>query len=259
MRRVAVLFLLAFAAAAANVKLYLKDGGYHVVREYQVQEDRVRFYSIERSEWEEMPLELVDLKRTEAEIKSRREAISEEAKVIAEEDAAEREARRQASQVPYEPGAYWINGKDVAPLKQAESKVSSNKRRSVLQRVVPIPVLAGKATVELDGEKSAFVVNTDKPEFYFRLHTEERFGIIKLKPEKGVRIVQRWSIVPVTREIIEEHETVEVFRQQVHEGLYKIWPEKPLEPGEYAVMEYTEGKANIQVWDFAYRPAPKAK
>jgi hypothetical protein len=41
------------------------------------------------------------------------------------------------------------------------------------------------------------------------------------------------------------------------EGLYKIWPTKPLEPGEYAVMEYTDGKVNIQVWDFAYDPKAK--
>ena len=52
---------------AANVKLYLKDGTYHVVREYQVQTDRVHFYSIERSQWEDIPLDLVDLKRSESE------------------------------------------------------------------------------------------------------------------------------------------------------------------------------------------------
>ena len=52
---------LALTAWAANLKLYLKDGSYHIVREYQVQPDRVRYYSVERSEWEEIPLDLVDL------------------------------------------------------------------------------------------------------------------------------------------------------------------------------------------------------
>ena len=54
MRRILVFWLLAvFAAwAALNIKLYLKDGGYHLVREYQVQSDRVRYYSVERSQWE---------------------------------------------------------------------------------------------------------------------------------------------------------------------------------------------------------------
>ena len=56
--------MLAVAAFAANIKLYLKDGNFHLVREYKVERDRVHFYSVERSQWEDIPLELVDLKRT---------------------------------------------------------------------------------------------------------------------------------------------------------------------------------------------------
>ncbi len=78
----ACLLLLGVAAVAANVRLYLKEGGYHVVREYQVQSDRVRFYSVERSDWEEIPLELVDLKRTEAELKERQAALAEETRIL---------------------------------------------------------------------------------------------------------------------------------------------------------------------------------
>ena len=52
-----VLLALALVAWAANVKLYLTDGTYHLVREYQVQSDRVRYYSVERGEWEEIPLD----------------------------------------------------------------------------------------------------------------------------------------------------------------------------------------------------------
>jgi hypothetical protein len=83
---------------------------------------------------------------------------------------------------------------------------------------------------------------------------EERFGIIKLTPEKSVRVVERLTIVPVTKEVVEEQQTVEVFRQQLDDGLYKVWPMKPLEPGEYAVMQGTDGKVNLQLWDFAYDP-----
>jgi hypothetical protein len=57
----------------------------------------------------------------------------------------------------------------------------------------------------------------------------------------------------VTKELIEEQQDVEIFRRQVDEGLYKIWPTKALEPGEYAVVEYTQGKGNVQTWDFAWR------
>ena len=32
-------------------------------------------------------------------------------------------------------------------------------------------------------------------------------------------------------------------------------PRHPLEDGEYAVVEYTEGKMNMLVWDFAIKRA----
>jgi hypothetical protein len=37
-------------------------------------------------------------------------------------------------------------------------------------------------------------------------------------------------------------------------GLYKIWAKEPLRPGEYAVVQYTLGTLNIQVWDFGIKP-----
>ena len=87
-RAIIALFVLTVAAFAANIKLYLKDGGFHLVREYQVQTDRVRYYSVERSQWEEIPLDLVDLKRTESEVAERKTELAVEAKVISEEDQA---------------------------------------------------------------------------------------------------------------------------------------------------------------------------
>jgi len=257
MRAVVVLLGLALAAFAANFRLYLKDGSYHVVREYKVLEDRVRYYSVERGDWEEIPADLVDLKRTETEFKQRRDTLAQEAKLLAEEEKVDRERAREIARVPQEPGVYLVAAGELIPLKQAESKVHGNKGRSVLKVLTPIPIVSGKATVEIDGARSLSKVTLDRPEFYIRLSVDESFGIVRLKPEKNTRVVEKVTIVPVTREIIEEPELVEVFRQQVDEGLYKIWPTKPLAPGEYAVVEYTEGKLNIQVWDFAYDPKAK--
>lgn len=101
MRRALIaLFIFAVAAFAANIKLYLKDGGFHVVREYKVEGDRINYYSVERSQWEEIPLELVDLKRTESEVAERQSALSEETKVVAEEEKAIREARAEVAKIP---------------------------------------------------------------------------------------------------------------------------------------------------------------
>jgi hypothetical protein len=123
--------------------------------------------------------------------------------------------------------------------------------------VAPIPIVSGKGTLEIEGEKATRFVDTDRPEFYLVLSAQQRFGIFRLTPRKGVRIVEKLTFIPVTNEVIEELEPVEVFRTQLADDVYKIWPAKPLEPGEYAVAEYTEGKMNIQVFDFAYYPDKK--
>jgi len=256
-RLVAVL-LLGWSVFAATIRLYLKDGGYHLVREYQVQGDRVRYYSVERSEWEVIPLNLVDLKRTEAENRERQEVLRKAAEDLADEEKFEREQRQEADKVPQEKGVYLVAGEELRPIKQAESKVATNKGRSILKAISPIPIVTGKATVELDGEHSSNLVTSDRPELYIRLVADERFGLVRLGPKKGARVVQKWTIIPITKEILEEQEEVEIFRKQVDDGLYKIWPTEPLRPGEYAVIEYTEGKGNVQTWDFAYRPAAPA-
>jgi len=63
MLRAALIFtLLAVGLSAATIRLFLKDGTWHNVREYQKLSDRVRYYSTERGEWEEIPLELVSWK-----------------------------------------------------------------------------------------------------------------------------------------------------------------------------------------------------
>lgn len=252
-----LLVFLAFSAFAANVKLYLKDGEYQIVREYKVESDRIRYYSVERGDWEEIPLALVDLKRTESEAKEKQAALEEEAKIISAEDKAERERANEVAKVPQGPGVHLVVGNGIHTLKVAESEMRTSKGRAILKVMSPIPIVSGKGTVELKGEHSLNKVTSARPEFYISLAAEERFGIIRLKPEKGQRIVERLTIVPVTNEIIEQQDQVEIFRQQMDTDLYKIWPTKPLEPGEYAVVEYTDGKVNIQIWDFAYDPNAK--
>ncbi len=244
-------------ALAANFRLYLKDGTYHIVREYQVSGDRIRFYSVERSDWEEMPVSLVDLNRTEAENKERAETLQKQAADAAAEEKFEREQREERERVPQEPGVYQVEGKELKTIKQAESKAVSKKSRTILKVLSPVPVVSGKTTVEIDGEHASTVVTNPRPEFYIRLTRDERFSIVKMTPKKGARIVQEWEIVPVTKELIEKQLDVEIFRKQIEDGLYKIWPTQPLEPGEYAVIEYTAGKGNIQTWDFAYQRNPQ--
>jgi hypothetical protein len=59
------------------------------------------------------------------------------------------------------------------------------------------------------------------------------------------------TVAAVTKDITEEREIVKTFNKHLTEsGLYKIWPQQPLPKGEYALIEYNEGKADARVWDF---------
>jgi hypothetical protein len=241
---------------AANFKLYLKDGSDHLVREYKVEGGNVHYYSIERSDWEDIPAALVDLKRTEGERSAKDSARAEENKMQEEEEKALKEERAEIRKIPRDPGVYRIdNESKLVVFPQSVSKVHTDKGRTVLKVLSPVPLIAGKAAVEIDGDQSPTVLHADRPELYIQLSAEERFGIIKLTSHKGYRVAEHVSTIPVSKEIIEDVEEVPIFRKQLTESdLYKIWPENALQPGEYAVIQYTPGKLDAQMWDFSYRP-----
>jgi len=253
MLRPTLLFLIVLAATswAADLKLYLKEGGFHVVREYEIKTDRVRFFSVERGEWEEMPLELVDLKKTQGEQKRREASEAETKKADAAEREAERTQRREVNAIPDDAGVYWIDGKNVIALKAADVKVVTDKRRNILKTITPIPMVAGKSTLEVDGRTSQRPIPRQLPELYLRIDRPERFTVVRCSPGKeGTRIVERWSVIPISKELVQERDEVDVFRYQLSDNLYKVWPQKPMPPGEYAFIQYTDGKGNVQVWDF---------
>ena len=253
MSRILALLLLAVAAWAANLKLYLKDGGYQIVREYKVDADRVRFYSVERSQWEEIPVDLVDLKRTQAEASAREEKLKEEAKTITEEDNARRALEKEILRIPQDPGVYWTDAAAAHPIKAAESTVHTNKGRTAL-RIMTGPMINGKGEVEIQGAHSTNVFTDPQQEFYIQVAETEPFGIIKLTSKTGLRAAEDLTFNSMTKEVEEQVDSIDIIIQPMtHDGLYKIWAQKPLPPGEYAVAEYTLGKMNIQIWDFAIK------
>ncbi|MEJ5368326.1 MAG: hypothetical protein WHT08_08420 [Bryobacteraceae bacterium] len=264
MRGLALLLLFGASLWAQQFRLYLKEGGWHMVREYQVVEDRVRYYSTERSEWEEIPLELVDLKRTEAERKARIEEEKKQAEFADAEEAFEREIARQIARIPVDPGLYYFEGGEVREIKRAGLKSVASKKRTALKILIPVPVVPGKAFLELPGQNAATAIEAERPELYFRIDWTQPFVLARVKPkQKGEgRVVGILQTEPVTKMSFFEFETVEIFKQQLKEDLFKVWPAKPLEPGEYALVQYSEGEAvdagEILVWDFrVVRPSAR--
>ena len=253
MRRLLFLLpLLVLSLFAANSKLYLKDGSFHIIREYSVEGDRIRYYSIERSDWEEIPTDLVDLKRTSAEAEARKEVQEKQAKAADDESLAAKEQRDEIRKIPQDPGLYRLENNQLRIFKEADWKVHNAKGRQALKILTPVgPMLNGKSTMEIAGEHASGVVADTRPEFFLQLAQIESFAIVKVTPQKEVRVVERLTTLPADAGTTEERDAVEIFSKQLTEGgLYKIWPQETMPPGEYAVIEYIEGKLNQRIWDF---------
>ncbi len=260
MRVLTLLLLSALLLFGETFKLYLKDGGYHMTREYKRDGDRIRYFSTERGEWEEIPAELVDLDKTEAERKAKTAAEAQEAHAMDDEEKAERALKKELAAIPEDPGAYFMRGKTVDKLLLADYQVITNKKRLALKILSPVPLVPGKAVVVIKGDRAKFIVGDERPEFYFRRDKEERFTIVKVNPtKKDTRIVESLSIAPVVNQASEKRQEMPVFTQDMGGGLFKVWPEKPLDAGEYAIVQFgnTDDPSEIDllVWDFAYVPA----
>ena len=118
---------------AQKIVLYLKGGGDLIVREYRIEQQRVRYYSLERSIWEEIPLEFVDLEQTRRVEARKAAARAERAKEDRIERAAVRKARVELHRVPLDYGVYFLSGDDVQLVEQAEVVVEGSKSRTFLK------------------------------------------------------------------------------------------------------------------------------
>ena len=254
--RVLILVLALLAPlSGARIKLYLEGGGDLLVSEYTVEGDRVRYYSVERSGWEVIPLQFVDLERTQRE-QERKEA---ERQVRRKQDqalrAAERKARTELHRVPLEDGVYYLKGNEIVPVQQAELIENNSETATLLRVFSPLPT-ADKKILEVEGPTSAFAAVDNRPMFYVRLEKISRLQILRLKAKSKRRQVQVIQRIPESKEVFETHEAVEIFRQQLAPHVYKVWSVEPLPTGDYAVIEYTPGEADLRVWDFSVVAAP---
>ena len=158
-----------------------------------------------------------------------------------------------------EPGAYFMRDKKVETLQLADYQIITDKKRQALKILSPVPLVPGKAVVIIKGSRAKFTESDERPEFYFRRDKQERFTIVKVTPtKKETRIVESLSIAPVVNQASEQRKEIPVFQQDMGNGLFKLWPEKPLDAGEYAIVQFgtddDPSAIDLLVWDFAYIP-----
>ena len=243
----------------AAIKLFLKDGSYELVKSYEVKGDRVRYYSLESSDWEEMPKSLVDFEATE---RAESEKKAEQAKQLkaAEELQSQRfeipanngYQIKPGVRLPANGGVYAYDGMRVIQLIQDQAKVVTDRKRIALIMVMPGPLLKKQALVVLPGDKAAVRITIPDPVFYIE-DTDNwpmRALLVPLKEKKDSRVVEKIQSGIGLGKSGEKRTDIPLERKQLAAGVYELKPLQPLDSGEYALGEMIEQKLNISVWDF---------
>jgi hypothetical protein len=254
--------LVAPRVAWANQKLCMKDGTYQMVSSYEIHGDRVRYFSVERSEWEEVPTELVDLdatKRAEEETKATQKKQLEEAKEVEQERFYKPPDQGMevapGIRLPGDDGIFTLDGKRLVRLVQSASEAVTDKKRAAMVLAVPLPVVKTRSLVVLEGAKATIRLNDPWPVFY--VQSADALGtkleLVRLKPGKETRVVEDVDTARGKNGKATEVRTmVSLERKQVAPNIYTLKPLQPLEAGEYALGEVVDDKLGMDVYDFGY-------
>src|SRR5271157_3922597 len=181
----------------ATLKLCMKDGSYQMVSSYEVHGDRVRYFSVERSEWEEVPTSLVDFdatKRAQEDAKATEKKQLEEAKQTDQERFFKPPDRGMevapGIRLPGDDGIFTVDGRRLVRLVQSSGELVTDKKRAAMVLAVPLPVVKARSLVVLDGPKAAIRLNDPLPVFYIQSAggLGGRLELVRLKPGKETRV-----------------------------------------------------------------------
>jgi len=293
-----ILLICPLSAQQLSKRLILKDGTYQLAIKWEVYGERVRYFSAERSEWEEVPNSMVDWAATEKYQKDRAsgvplpEAVEFDKKLAAERAAEEAKRPEVASglRLPSDGGVLLLdnfeNQPQLVPLEQKVVHVNQKREERDLVHCVnsacPDPNIKDK--VDIAGPHADVQARAAVPVLYMKLESvklgqatdatslkelSDRFQIVRAQAKKDRRIVGaiKVSIDGIAKQ--EEQKSIPAKIEPVAEGWLKITPTIPLTPGEYGLVELMNGKGgmnlNMQavylpdnIWDFGVNPQAPA-
>ena len=260
--------VLLFGALAApclgvtNQKLCMKDGTFQIVSSYEVQGDRVRYFSVERGEWEEVPTNLVDFdatKRAVEETKAAHQKQIEEAKEIEKQRFYKPPDQGMeiapGMRLPGDDGIFTVEGKRLVRLPLSSGEVVTDKKRAAMVLAVPLPVVKTRSLVLLVGPKATIRLNDPWPEFYVQSAAGlgTRLELVRLKSGKESRVLENVDTARGKNgKSTEERTMVSLQRKQIAPNICALKPLQPLEAGEYALGEVVDDKLSLDVYDFGY-------
>src|SRR5437868_6172175 len=282
----ALLFLSPVHAQQLAKRLILKDGSYQLVTKYEIKGERVRYYSAERGEWEEVPKSLVDWAATEKYEKDRAagkpapEAVELDKELEAERQAEEAKTPHVAPglQLPDSGGVVLLdtfqNQPQLDELQQSGGELKKNMKGNILRAAIN-PIASAKQTIEIPGPHAKVQAHITLPAIYVNVDQQDqpvesqqpqkepelpwdRFKIVRMQEKQGKRIAGD-SKIAVYGKVSQEQKLVPTTAEKLTGGWVKVTPSAPLAAGEYAVVELLgkEGM-NFYVWDFGVNPAAPA-
>ena len=256
----------------------MKDGSFQLVREYRRDGDRVRYYSAERGEWEEIPAAMIDwdaTKKAEAAEKTEDDELAKKAgtreqayevKTVMDVDASLEVAPKVF--LPPGEGMFVLSGQSVTPLPQVGTAKKTDKKQFLKQVLSPVPIVPGKQNVEIPGARAKIRISYGLTEFYLReappdpdratpIMRSSRPGesgpeveLIRAKVKANSRVLE--SITSMFGEQVDEkRNVVSIQRWEVAPTVYRFTLSETLPPGEYALAEMLTDGMNLFVWDFA--------
>lgn len=264
-------------ASEARKKLVLKDGSFQIVREYQRNGERVRYFSAERGDWEEIPAAMVDWDATanaEAAADKERNALLKTVHHEELERTADVPMDVDAS-LPVAPGIFLppgegmfvVEGKSVTLLNQVGADSRTDTKQRLKQVLSPIPIIPSKKNIEIPGAKSTRRINSEHPEFYLReappgpdevsaIRRSSRPGetgpdieLIRLTVKGGKRQIESIRSL-FGQQIAEDRNSIAIQRWDVAKDVYRFTLSQDLPAGEYAFAEILPDNLNYYVWDF---------
>ncbi len=266
-------------------RLILKDGSYQLATKWEVKGDRVRYFSAERGEWEEVPKSMVDWEATDKYEKDRAagtplpEAVELDKELAAERQAEEAKSPQVAPglRLPADAGVLLLdtyeNQPQLVEVQQNSGEINQDRKANMLRAAIN-PVASAKENIELPGAHARIQAHATLPAIYVNLSQQDqpgtnapgqpeepwdRFRIVRMQSTKqGKRIVGDIKIA-IYGKVKQEQKLVPTTAERLNGGWVKITPTAPLAAGEYTLIEMLGKEGiNLYVWDFGVNAAAPA-